>query len=73
MTVTDTDTEKDASAKKSATPTYTVDRLVADSEGFLGVESHVAVGALHGHDGPFTLDEAKKLVEKWMAKTEDKG
>lgn len=59
-------------ATKAEARTYTVERLIADSEGFLGVPSHVAVGALYGVTDDLTVDQARKKVEAWLKKPEDK-
>lgn len=59
--------------KKAEAPTYTVERLVTDSEGFLGVASHVAVGALYGHTKDLTVEQAKAKVEAWLKRPEDKS
>lgn len=46
---------------------YSVERLIAEAPSFLGYESHVVVGALHGTDKEFlTIDEAKAAVETWL-------
>lgn len=58
--------------KKEAAPTYSAERLVAESEAFLGVPSHVAVGAFHGGKKTMTLDDAKSRVKKWLDKPEDR-
>ena len=59
--------EKPADRAKPDAPTYTVERLIDESHAFLGVPSHVMVGALHGNKKKtLTLSEAKKAVEDWL-------
>lgn len=54
-------------AKPDAPQTYTVERLTDESHAFLGVPSHVAVGALRGAKKKnMTLAEAKKAIEEWL-------
>lgn len=60
--------EKAKSESKAAT-TYSVERLIADAPAFLGVPSHVAVGAFYGAKKKnFTVAEAKKLCDEWLSK-----
>lgn len=60
-------------ADEPTAPTYSVERLVAESEAFLNVPSFVAVGAFSSERKKnFTLDEAKKLVKDFLKKPEDK-
>lgn len=55
-------------------PTYTLDRLTADSFGFLGVEQHVAAGALHGvTEKEMTIKDAKARVKAWLKSEVDTG
>jgi len=45
---------------------YSIDRLIAESDAFLGIPSHVMAGALHGEKKKhLTLDEARERAEKW--------
>lgn len=45
-----------------------VARLISQAGGFLGVESHVAAGALHGvRDPELTVDEARQRIDAWRA------
>lgn len=62
----------DDSKPKAEAPTYTVERLVKDSEGFLGVPSHVAVGALYGFTKDLTVEQAKQKVDAWLKRPEEK-
>lgn len=53
----------------AAPRTYTVERLLAESEAFLDQPLHVVVGALHEYqpDDVLTIDEAKDRVTDWLA------
>ena len=63
--------EKPSAGVKPDTPTYTVERLTDESHAFLGVPSHVAVGALQGTKKKnLTIAEAKKAVEDWLSTPE---
>ena len=56
-----------AGKPKDEAPTYHVDRLVAESGDFLGVDPHIAAGAFSGQNKKnFTLDEAESLIQKWL-------
>jgi hypothetical protein len=53
---------------KTDAPTYSVERLIAESGDFLGHPSHVAAGAFSGLTKKnFTIDEAKSRIDKWLA------
>lgn len=59
--------EKPSAGAKPDTPTYTVERLTDESQAFLGVPSHVAVGALRGSKKKnLTIAEAKKAIDEWL-------
>lgn len=61
-------TDKKA-AEAPAAPTYPVERLIAESDGFLGVPSHVTAGALHGsRKKELTLAEAGAAIEAWNSR-----
>lgn len=56
------DTETDENADQ-----IPVERLVDESQGFLGVPSHVAAGAFSGvNRKSLTLDEAESAVSTWQ-------
>lgn len=60
---------KTAGESKAAEPeeAIEVERLVAESRGFLGVPPHVAAGALSGvTKSSITVADAKKRVDKWL-------
>ena len=57
---------KQAEPEESA-PTFTVERLVAESADFLGHPAHVVAGALDSVGRKeLTLDEAKAAVTAWL-------
>ena len=46
---------------------YSVERMIADSDAFIGVASHVVAGALDGwKKDTVTAAEAKARVEEWL-------
>lgn len=46
-----------------------VERLIAEAQDFLGVESYVVAGALHGQDATeLTVAATQALVRTWLAK-----
>jgi hypothetical protein len=52
-----------------------VGRLIAESLSFLGCPSHVAAGALYGHDSDeeMTAEAAKSLIADWLQKPVGEG
>lgn len=47
---------------------YSIERLTTDAQGFFGVPSHVAVGALHGIEDDLTVGEAQARINEWLKK-----
>lgn len=58
----------DSEKKAPAPEAFPVDRLIAESEAFLGCEAHVAAGALHDAEGDLTPEAAQQAVNKWLAR-----
>lgn len=59
----------DEKAEKGAEPTYSRERLIAESDDLAGCEGHVMAGALHSQDerrSNFTVAEAKKAVSDFL-------
>ena len=55
--------------EKTEEQLISVDRLLAESDAFLGCESYVLAGALHGvRKKNMTVDEAKSLIDEWLQK-----
>lgn len=54
--------------RRAADDTYDRERLLSESDAFLGVPPHVLAGALalEPNKKNFSLDDAKSLVEKWQ-------
>jgi hypothetical protein len=48
--------------------TYTKERLIEESQGFLGVPRHVAAGALRNAPKDMAVSHAKDLVRSWKSR-----
>lgn len=56
----------DQSPTSDGAEVYPVADLIEQSVGFLGVQAHVAAGALHGRKADLTIDDAKARVDAWL-------
>lgn len=53
-------------------PEYPIERLIAESQDFLGCPPHVAAGALHDADSKtMTVADAKAAVKDWLKREID--
>lgn len=68
------DTEPGTKDDKPAEDKVERDRLVAESQQFFGVSSHVVAGALHDldGDGPVAPSKAKGAIDKFLKRPVDK-
>ena len=68
------DAEKAPQRAKGDDRKFSVERLLGDSERFLGVQRHVLAGALHGNTKKnLTVAEARSLVEEFSARPVEGG
>ena len=54
-----------ADAPPSEAPLIPVAQLIASAPDFLGCETYVAAGALHGQTDDLTVADAQALVQRW--------
>lgn len=62
-----TQAEEPTQKESGGATAYSHDRLIAESQDFLGQPSHVVAGALHGVDQAYlNLKEAERLVGNFL-------
>lgn len=55
------DVRKEKSAEK-----YSVEKLKEHCIDVFGVSQSTFAGAMHGHEGNYTIDEAKAILNEWL-------
>lgn len=58
-------TEAPASAEKAPVQTFDIQTLRDSCLNLFGVTTSTFDGAMHGQEGPFSIAEAKSIIEGW--------